>query len=214
MNVLCISDPNAKTSCNLVKVRTGSYQDPPELTGLANLLERMVFLGSKIYTDPQEFDDFFAENGGTNNSYTSNTDTFYSLETSNDDLYEAMDRLADGLCHPLLLPGIIGKEIEAVENNFEMMFKDQKWRSKHLIELLSNENSFCNKSKKTNFEKWDINNLRKNLMLFHNKYYYASQMFAIVSGRDSLADIIKNSVEIYQNIPNKNMACKEHKNMQ
>ena len=33
MNVLCISDPNAKTSCNLVKVRTGSYQDPPELPG-------------------------------------------------------------------------------------------------------------------------------------------------------------------------------------
>lgn len=78
MYVLCISDPNTESSCNVVKVKTGSYQDPKEFVGLANLLERMIFLGSKNFTDPQDFDDFFTINGGTNNSFTSNTDTFYS----------------------------------------------------------------------------------------------------------------------------------------
>lgn len=125
-----------------------------------------------------------------------------------------MERLADGLCYPLLLHDLIEKEIEAVENNYEMILKNSNWRIKHLIELLSNDQSFCNKSKKINLENWDHEALRKALIAFHDRYYHASQMFAVVLGKDSIPDLIKNSVEIYQEIPNKNIGNFDYKRLQ
>jgi len=60
----------------------------------------MLFLGSIKYPDPVEFDKFFTTNSGYSNAFTADMDTVYSLTTSNEALYEGMDRLADFFRHP------------------------------------------------------------------------------------------------------------------
>jgi hypothetical protein len=138
MHVLLVSDPETEMSSNAVKVNVGSFEDPPEFLGLAHFLEHMLFLGTERFPDPAEFDNFFSENGGYNNAYTADTETVYSFETSNDALYEGMDRLADFFKKPLFLEQYTDKEIGAINSEFEMRVSNPIMRYYRIIEHCSN----------------------------------------------------------------------------
>ena len=71
LSVLLISDPTTEKSAASLAVNVGHFDDPQASQGLAHLLEHMLFLGTKNYPDPDEYQTFINNHGGQNNALTS-----------------------------------------------------------------------------------------------------------------------------------------------
>ena len=81
LDVLLISDPEAETSAASLDVYIGSYQNPADREGLVHFLEHMLFLGTKDYPVPGEYQTFISEHGGSHNAGTGleNTNYFFDI---------------------------------------------------------------------------------------------------------------------------------------
>ena len=55
LTVLLISDPETDKASAALDVNIGSSDDPVEFQGLAHFLEHMLFLGTKKFPDPDEY---------------------------------------------------------------------------------------------------------------------------------------------------------------
>ncbi len=69
-------------------VNAGSFDDPPELPGLAHFVEHMVFMGSKKYPGENEFDQFIQKTGGDTNAITEGESTVFHFYTQRRHLKE------------------------------------------------------------------------------------------------------------------------------
>ena len=94
------SDPEINEACVTIKVMVGSCSEPKEFSGLAHFLEHMLFLGSKPYPLPEEYDQFFTKNGGETDACTDDEKTLYKFKTKPLALYEAMQRTAEFFISP------------------------------------------------------------------------------------------------------------------
>ncbi|KAJ1885342.1 metalloprotease, partial [Kickxella alabastrina] len=70
MIALCIQDMGAKQAAASLSINIGSLADPPELQGLAHLLEHMLFMGSEKYPDKNEYKSYITDNFGFPNATT------------------------------------------------------------------------------------------------------------------------------------------------
>ena len=50
-----MSDPRGELSGASMSVGVGSYQESPDIPGIAHLHEHMLFLGSKLYPNRTDF---------------------------------------------------------------------------------------------------------------------------------------------------------------
>ncbi|TBU01197.1 insulinase-like peptidase, partial [Hamiltosporidium tvaerminnensis] len=80
VKVICISDINADRSACAVSIKTGSYDDPNDYSGLAHFLEHMLFMGTEKYPSENEFFDYISKYGGESNAYTDNKLTLYYFD--------------------------------------------------------------------------------------------------------------------------------------
>src|SRR5690625_6423711 len=62
LEVMLVNDANTEVSAVSLSVGVGSYHNPPEFQGLAHYLEHMLFLGTEKYPEPNELQNFLAEN--------------------------------------------------------------------------------------------------------------------------------------------------------
>lgn len=79
----------------------------------------MLFLGSKSYPEPEEYQSFITRNGGQTNAATGYTFTSYMMEVDPPAFAEALRRMADTLAWPLLDPVYADKERNAVNAEME-----------------------------------------------------------------------------------------------
>jgi len=95
-NIQCllISDSEADKSAAALDVKIGCSLDPKPLFGTAHFLEHMLFMGTEKYPSENEYSQFITNNGGSNNAYTSLTNTNYHFDISNEAFSEALDRFA------------------------------------------------------------------------------------------------------------------------
>ena len=77
LKVLIISDPETKKAAASLDVFVGSSSDPEDRAGLAHFLEHMLFLGTEKYPDPDEYQTFIAQHGGSRNAFTAREHTNY-----------------------------------------------------------------------------------------------------------------------------------------
>ena len=94
MRILLINDPEGDKSAASLDVKVGCSLDPKPLYGTAHFLEHMLFQGTDKYPSENEYSAFMTNNGGSNNAYTSLTDTNYHFDCSNEAFEESLDRLA------------------------------------------------------------------------------------------------------------------------
>ena len=80
MKVLLISDATADKAAAAVDVATGSGDDPQQRPGLAHFLEHMLFLGTKKFPNPGEYQAFISAHGGSHNAFTSLEHTNYFFD--------------------------------------------------------------------------------------------------------------------------------------
>ena len=94
IRVIYIHDPQADMAACALDVEVGAALDPSPLFGTAHFLEHMLFQGTEKYPIENEYGEFISKNGGSNNAFTSLTDTNFHFSISNEAFEECLDRLA------------------------------------------------------------------------------------------------------------------------
>ena len=70
MQVVLVPRPGAPAAVHMVWYQVGAADEPPGLSGIAHLLEHLMFKGTKN-TPPGAFSDRIAQLGGRENAFTS-----------------------------------------------------------------------------------------------------------------------------------------------
>ncbi|KAJ2156249.1 metalloprotease [Coemansia sp. RSA 552] len=136
--VMCTSDYNAAEAAAALSVNVGSFSEPPEFQGLAHFLEHMLFMGSEKYPNEDDYSSFLANNSGSYNAFTANTQTLYYFTVANGALEGALDRLSQFFIAPLFNPDSVDREVNAVDSEFKGNLQSDFWRLYRLESLLSN----------------------------------------------------------------------------
>ncbi|MBJ3764123.1 insulinase family protein [Maribius pontilimi] len=94
MEVVVLEDHRAPVVVHMVWYRTGAADEPPGVSGVAHYLEHLLFKGTDEL-EPGEFSRIVAENGGTDNAFTSQDYTAYFQRVAADRLGLMMKMEAD-----------------------------------------------------------------------------------------------------------------------
>ena len=94
LKVLLLEDHRAPVATFQVWYRVGSRNEELGKTGLAHLLEHMMFKGTKT-TGPEQYSRIVQRNGGNENAFTSDDNTTYFATLASDRLGVVVDLEAD-----------------------------------------------------------------------------------------------------------------------
>ena len=129
LQAIVVSDPNADTAAAVLDVNVGSANDPESRPGLAHLLEHVLFLGTEKYPDPDEYDRFITQHGGSSNATTSFAHTTYFFEVDAAHLEGALDRFAQFFIAPRFDREDIAGERRVVHSEFVTRSRSDHLRS-------------------------------------------------------------------------------------
>jgi zinc protease len=113
LRLVVYENPRAPTALHMVWVRAGSIDEHNGRTGVAHVLEHMMFKGTKNLA-PGEFSRRIAALGGRENAFTSKDYTGYFQQIHKDSLKEVMRLEADRLRFLKMDPNEFAKEIQVV----------------------------------------------------------------------------------------------------
>ena len=113
LRVLLLEDHRSPVASFQVWYRVGSRNERRGATGIAHLLEHMMFRGTPRY-GPRMFARLVEENGGRDNAFTSQDVTSYFTNIAADRLDLVIELEADRMMNALLDPKVIDAEREVV----------------------------------------------------------------------------------------------------
>merc|ERR1719454_2726337 len=116
IQVVTVKDTHALQKGFAAAVEAGSFDDPVELPGLAHFCEHMLFLGTKKHPKASGFDEFMANNGGSNNAYTDTEVTVYYGQVTLSAEREALERFSGFFTDPLFDKKYVEKEVHAIDS--------------------------------------------------------------------------------------------------
>jgi secreted Zn-dependent insulinase-like peptidase len=128
-------------------------------------------------------------NGGSNNAYTSLTDTNYHFDCSNEAFEEGLDRLAQFFICPSFSESASEREVNAVDSEFKMSLQHDGWHYFNLMQRISNKDSLLNRFNCGNLKSLSQPGMRESLLAFHKKWYSSNIMTLTVSSRHSIEDL-------------------------
>jgi zinc protease len=117
-------DRRAPTVVQQVWYRAGSMDEENGVTGVAHVLEHMMFKGTKRYP-PGEFSRLIAEAGGRENAFTSTDFTVYHEQVHKDRLPLIMELEADRMANLVLTEKEFKPEIQVVMEERRLRTEDQ-----------------------------------------------------------------------------------------
>ncbi|KAJ2124694.1 metalloprotease [Coemansia sp. RSA 720] len=126
LQVLCTHDPHTSMAAASMTVNVGTFIDPPELPGLAHLLEHMLLMGSEKYPNEDDYNMFVSNNGGNQNASTYDSITTYHFHTAHHAMEGALDRLAAAFINPRFAPECIDREVNAVDSEYKGLQQDDE----------------------------------------------------------------------------------------
>ncbi len=101
LETVMVREPKAPVVVTQVWYKAGASDEVDGKTGLAHMLEHMMFQGTKRH-GPSEFSKIIAKNGGEDNASTSQDYTNYWIKLSSDRLELALDLEADRMQNLIL----------------------------------------------------------------------------------------------------------------
>ncbi len=113
MQVVVVSNHRAPVVTHMVWYRVGAMDEPPGRTGVAHLLEHLMFKGTKDHPDG-EFSQIVARNGGRENAFTSQDFTGYFQSVAADRLELMMELESDRMINLVLSEDDIETERQVV----------------------------------------------------------------------------------------------------
>jgi len=204
MQVIAIPNHRIPVVTHMVWYKTGGADEQRGKTGVAHLLEHMMFKGSEN-VPPGEFSKIIKTMGGNDNAFTSLDYTAYFQSVSVDHLKDVMTMEADRM-RGLLLPEnhvpserdvVIEERRQVTENDAQAHFAE------HLNAAL-----FLNHRYGRPVIGWmqEIENIDRNdLQTFHDTYYAPNNAILIVSGDITLDTLKPLAEEIYGTLPRKDI---------
>lgn len=199
LQVLLVPDPAINNVVVNVVYHVGSRQEGYGETGMAHLLEHMMFKGSKKFSSIKQT---IADKGASANGTTwyDRTDYFEILPASDSNLTWALDMESDRMVNSLMKNEDLQKEFTVVRNEFEM---GENYPDNILQErILSTMYLWHNYGKSTIGSKEDIEKVPiVNLTAFYRKYYQPDNATLIVGGKFDEKKTLEWITHYFGNIP-------------
>lgn len=124
LRVIVKEDHRAPTVVQQVWYRAGSMDESPGGTGVAHVLEHMMFKGTRKI-GPEQFSRLVAEAGGRDNAFTSTDFTVYHEQVHRDRLAFVMRLEADRMANLAIRPAEFAREIKVVMEERRLSTEDQ-----------------------------------------------------------------------------------------
>jgi zinc protease len=181
LRVLLMPDESQTNIVVNIVYKVGSRHEGYGESGMAHLLEHMLFKQCKKFTDIKKA---IADKGATANGTTwyDRTNYYEILSASDENLRWAIDMEADRMINSKILPEELKKEFSVVRNEFEI---GENYPSGVLNErILSAMYLWHNYGKSTIGSKEDIERVKpENLKAFYKKYYQPDNAVLIIAGK-------------------------------
>jgi zinc protease len=181
LRILLIPDASQTNIAVNIVYKVGSRHEGYGETGMAHLIEHMLFKQCEKFTDIKKA---IADKGASANGTTwyDRTNYYEILSASDENLSWAIDMEADRMVHSKILPEELAKEFSVVRNEFEI---GENYPSNVLNErILSTMYLWHNYGKSTIGSKEDIERVKAdNLRAFYKKYYQPDNAVLIIAGK-------------------------------
>ncbi|UXI18101.1 ELAV-like protein 2 [Sarcoptes scabiei] len=200
-----------KLSALIVAVKVGSFDDPPEVQGMAHLLEHLITMGSEKYPGEDAIDSFLSSRGGFQNAETNLTSTIFEVEVKREFLRQAIDMMGHALHKPLLSEDSILKELKPINQEFIEASGSDPERLEVLLSHLAKRNhplskfSWGNENSLTQYTKCNNLNLRDLVWDFFIKHYRPENIVVVVQSQDTLDDLEDWATESYSMIESRDL---------
>lgn len=199
MQVLLYPDPSKPTVTVNVTYKVGSRHENYGETGMAHLLEHLIFKGSKNHPSP---DKEFSRRGFRNNGTTwyDRTNYFSTFQATDDNLRWALDWKADAMTNSFIAKKDLDSEMTVVRNEYEMgenqpiqvLFK----------RLFGTAYQWHNYGNSSIGNRSDIENVRiENLQAFYRMYYQPDNAVLTVAGKFDVDSTLPLIVQTFGKIP-------------
>jgi zinc protease len=207
LKILLIPDPAQSNVIVNIVYGVGSRHEGYGESGMAHLLEHMLFKRSSKFTDIKKtIADKGAQANGT--TYYDRTNYYEILPATDENLKWALDMESDRMVTSAILQSDLDTEFSVVRNEFEIGENDPTGVLNERI--LSTAYLWHNYGKSTIGSKADIERVKANrLKIFYQKYYQPNNATLIIGGKfdekqtlawikEYFAPIPKSKVEIEQ----------------
>jgi zinc protease len=181
LHFLLFPDQSKPTITVNVTYLVGSRHEGYGETGMAHLLEHMVFKGTPNHTNiPQELTEHGARPNGT--TWYDRTNYFETFNATDENLKWALDMESDRMVNSFIAKKDLESEMTVVRNEFEMGENDP---SGILMErVLSTAYLWHNYGHSTIGARADLENVPiERLQAFYHKYYQPDNAMLVVAGK-------------------------------
>lgn len=200
MQLIVQPDRRAPTAVHMLWLRVGAIDEVDGTTGVAHVLEHMMFKGSQKLA-PGEFSRRVAALGGQENAFTSRDYTGYYQQIPANRLRDVMALEADRFAHNQWPDAEFTKEIEVVKEERRMRTEDNP-RSM-LFEQLS-ATVFQSNPYRRPVVGWmsDLNAMTADdVRQFHQQWYVPANAAIVIAGDVDVAQVKAWAEETYGQIP-------------
>jgi len=177
----------------------GSRHEGYGETGMAHLIEHMIFKGSTKHPNiPQELTARGARPNGT--TWFDRTNYFETVTAGDDNLAWALDLESDRMVHSFMKKSDLDSEMTVVRNEFEMGENDP--RAVLTDRLLSAAYLWHNYGKSTIGSRSDLENVPiETLAAFYRKWYQPDNAVLVIAGQFDEAKALSLVAEKFGSIP-------------
>ena len=199
LRFILFPDPSKPTATVNITYLVGSRHENYGETGMAHLLEHLIFKGSKNFPSPDvEFTKRGFQNNGT--TWIDRTNYYSTFQASDDNLKWAIAWSADAMVNSFLAKKDLDSEMTVVRNEFEMGQTNPSRLMFQTNQALLYD--WHNYGKSTIGARSDIEKVRiENLQAFYRTYYQPDNAVLIVAGAFDEAKVIRWVADAFGRIP-------------
>lgn len=204
LKLIVQEDHRAPTVANMVWYRAGSVDEQNGTTGVAHVLEHMMFKGTKKLK-PGEFSQKVAELGGRENAFTSRDYTAYHQQVEKSRLEQVMALEADRMQNLTMDPAEFGKEIRVVMEERRLRTDDQPLSL--LMEAL-NATAFVASPYRNPVVGWmdDLQNMNAaDALAWYQRWYAPNNATVVIAGDVDAKEVLKLAEKYFGKIPPKTL---------
>lgn len=199
LRFILFPDPSKPTATVNITYLVGSRQENYGETGMAHLLEHLIFKGSKNHPKPDaEFSKRGFQNNGT--TWLDRTNYFSTFQASDENLKWAIDWSADAMVNSFIAKKDLDSEMTVVRNEFEMRQNNPSLQMFERNQAMLFD--WHNYGKSAVGARSDIENVRiENLQAFYRNYYQPDNAVLIVAGKFDETKTIRWIADAFGRIP-------------
>lgn len=204
LKLIVQEDRRAPTVVNMVWYRAGSIDEQSGTTGVAHVLEHMMFKGTKRLK-PGEFSAKVAALGGRENAFTSRDYTGYHQQVEKSRLEQVMALEADRMQNLALDPAEFAKEIRVVMEERRLRTDDQPLS---LLYEAFNATAYAASPQRNPVVGWmnDLQNMTAaDAQAWYDRWYAPNNATIVIAGDVDAKQVLKLAEKHFGKIPPKTL---------